>query len=485
VVRRTIRASAAVHALLGSVATAFLVVVALSIGSRQGRLLLFATVALLALLVLMVLPVQVLPALALLASVLVPDRMADYGTSPLVTPGTVVLLVWLGRRLLVRANADPVAPREGAPGTDRLRKALVTSAVLLGAIMLPLMLVAPSKLLSVAWTFTYLVAIVGPLLVGDLDREARALSDWLPGIAAVTAAYAVLQAALQRNVLYTPIYDALGKPDNQHWAVYRSDSSFGHPLVAGLFFSVALAFCVGRWLETRRLRFLAIAVLSGLGVVSTVSRGSYVAAAGSVIVLTFVVIATQSRGRLRLVVIVMGLAVATRLALSSSTFVERGLSGEASSSYSSRSNLPTITLDTARAYHFLGGGPASSAAVAEPFNFQGLPIENSFMQLLIDVGAVGLLLFITVLALAVIIGIRNRNSGAWAGVVAYSIAVSGFAALDSRRTLLVVLGMLIVLCLRSRAAFSPPVVSGQRGRTGRLDSRQPAAHRAATTARQG
>lgn len=481
--RTTTRAPAAWSAVVGSVVTAFLVVTALSVGSRQGRLLLVATVALLTLLVLMVLPVRVLPALALVASVLVPDRVADYATSPLVTPGTVVLLVWLGRRLVASTSAPPgTVPGAPAPSADGLRKALLVAAALLGVVMLPLALVAPSKQLSVAWTFTYLVAVVGPLLVGDLDQEARCLSRALPWIGAVVAAYAVVQSALQRNVIYSPIYDALGKEDNQHWAVYRSDSSFGHPLVAGLFFSVTLAFCVGRWLETRRLPFLAVAVLSGLGVASTVSRGSYLSVAGSVLALTVVVLATQSRGRLRLVVIVAGLAIATYLALNSTSFVERGLSGEAFSSYNSRSNLPSITLDTARAYHFLGGGPASSIAVAAPYNFQGLPIENSFMQLLIDVGAAGLLLFVAVLVLAVLIGIRNGNAGAWAGVVAYTLAISGFAALDSRRALLVVLGMLIVLCLRSRRS-SPPAPGPHAGGATAPAVRRPAAYRTAAKAR--
>jgi hypothetical protein len=68
----------------------------------------------------------------------------------------------------------------------------------------------------------------------------------------------------------------------------------------------------------------------------------------------------------------------------------------------------------------------------------------------ISLGAPGLLLFLAILATSAVIAIRNRNLGALGGLAAYAIAISGFAALDSRRNLLVLLSVLIMLCIHRR-----------------------------------
>jgi polysaccharide biosynthesis protein PslJ len=469
--------STTIPTLLGSAATVGLVVLTLSVLSRQAVIVSLGVLGVLILIVLVALPVQVLPAVALGVTVVIPDRVTDYWTSPLVTPGTLVLIVWLVRRVVVRGPAEARVLR----GRSRLRNGVLVLSVLLGVLMVPLVVISPTKQISVAWFFTYVIAVLAPQLIPNTEREARLLGRALPWLGFVAAAYAVVQSQLESNPIYTPIYEALGKVDNQHWAVYRADSSFGHPLVAGLFFAVTLAFCVGRWLEARQRRFTVLALVSALGVVSTVSRGSYVAAAVTILALLVIVLLTQSRGRLRLLVVLASLAVGAYLAVNSDAFVERSLSTEAISSFSARSNLPLITLETARAYHWLGGGLGDSQFLAAQFNFQGLPIENSYFQLLIGVGAPGLVLFLGILVLASIAGVRNGNLGACGGLLAYALAISGFAALDSRRGLMLVLGVLIWLCLAKSAganSASTDLVSAARGK--RLGRHKPTSGRLAT-----
>ena len=260
------------------IVAAALVVTALSVvESRQAALLFFAAVALAAVVVLLVLPVQVLPALALGITVFIPDRITDFATSPVVTPATLVFGVWLLRRMLLPGSAAKdrdLVEDHGPAGVRGLR----VLAIVLGAILIPLVLIAPIKQFAVGWTFTYLVAVVGPLLIGRIESETRAIRTALPWLGTVAAAYVLLQSVTENNFIYLPIYEALGKADVQHWAVYRSDGSLGHPLLAGLFFAVVLAFCVGRWLETDQRWFLLVALVNGLAIVATVSRGSYLAA---------------------------------------------------------------------------------------------------------------------------------------------------------------------------------------------------------------
>ncbi len=427
---------------------AALVVGALSlISSRTPGLLLLLVGALVALVVLLVVPVHVLPVFALVIITAIPDRLTDFTTSPLITPATVVLAVWIVRRLLLRVILDPAGPSLAhQPGLTGLRRV----TVLLGVIMVPLVLVAPVQQFAASWVLTYVVAIIAILQIGPIDREASSLRTALPWVGTVAAVYALMQTVWEDNVIYTPLYEALGKVDVQHWAVYRADGSLGHPLLAGLFFGVVLTFCLGRWFETGRRRFVIPALINAAGIVSTVSRGSYIAAAVGVVAL---LIAAMLTGRLRtprLTAILAGLVAAGYLALNNDSFVQRTLSVEGLASLNSRDALPQITLATAAAHHWLGGGPANSMSVAAPFNYQGLPIENSYLQLVISVGVPGTIAFLAVLVISAVLAYRARNLAALGGLVAYAVAISGFAALDTRRNLLVLLGILIMLCLARR-----------------------------------
>lgn len=444
---------------VGCAAAAVLVLGALSLDAAAVRYLFVAVVGLLAVGVCFAVPVESLPTLALVAAVLVPDRIADYSTSPLLTPATVALSVWLVRKLLARSSGTG---RTTDTGTGhRLRSWLARSAVVLSLGMVPLVLVSPNRRFSVAWTFTFALAVAVPPLLGDLEGEARRLRAALPRLGAVVAGYAVVEYLLERNVLYGSVYNALGLDELQHWSVYRSDATLGHPLVAGLFFTVVLAFCVGRWLESRRSRFLGVALLNGVGIVTTVSRGSYIAAAVAVASVLVVALCVQSRHRVRRLFALAAFSAASVLAVNSDAFVERGLSAEGLSSLNSRNALPQIAADAASASHWLGGGPASSLPLAAPYNFQGLPIENSYLQLVIGIGAWGLALFVLLLVLAAVIALRGRNLSGFGALIGYAVAIAGFAALDSRRDLVVLLGLLVVLSIvptepaRGETPFSP------------------------------
>lgn len=181
-----------------------LVVSALSvIESRAAEFLLLGTVAVAALVVLLVIKVHLLPAVALTITVFIPDRITDFSTSPLITPATIVLSVWILRRLLLRVMFND---RDALLEVDVHGRILVRNfALLLSVIMIPLVVIAPVKQFAVSWTFTFIVAVLGPLLIGQIEREAQAVRTALPWLGVIAALYVLLQTVLQDNVIYSTL----------------------------------------------------------------------------------------------------------------------------------------------------------------------------------------------------------------------------------------------------------------------------------------
>lgn len=432
--------------------SAAVVVATLSLQPRLSAFVLLAVLGSVALVAMCVVEVHVLPTIALATCFAVSDRMADYDVAPLLAPASLVMVLWWLRKQ--RSGPDQAsAPAAPVPG----RRPLLLLSLLLAAWTVPLLLISSSPRLGLSWVLTFGVAVVAPLTVRDLNAEAALLQRWLPWLGAAAAGYAVVESLVGDNLVFNPILRALGSTSGQHWAVYRSESSFGHPLVAGLVFAVVLVFCAGRWLETRRSTYLLLAGVNGAGMVSTVSRGSYIAAAVGIAALVALGLLVGRRlSRTRSVAMVVGFSGLVYLALQLSAFSERQSSAEALASVLARSNTRVIALDAARAHSWLGAGPANSLSAAAPYNFQELPIENSFYQLLISLGAPGLALFCALLVGMLLIAYRRHNYAAVAAVTAFSVACSGFAALDTRRDLIVLLGLLLVLCLaHSPASISP------------------------------
>ena len=446
------RGGAGLWTVLGCGLTGGVLASALWLSPHNSSRLFLGTCAVFAVAVLLVVPVHVLPLVCLLVIFAVSDRITDFTLFPVLTPATAVLLLWLGRRWWGAAKGHRVA----ALPRSRTKQAPIAISVLLVVWLCVLLVVSPTRL-GLSWTVTYATAVVATQLVPDTTEETRLLRGVLPWAGAVAAGYALLQTTFEQNWVFTPVLRLLGRTTvEQHWAVYRSDGSFGHPLVAGLFFAVVLAFCIGRWLETGRLVFGLLAVANGLGIICTVSRGSYVAAGVGVAgVIVLALFFPHRFGRARHLLMLTGCAVFAYLAVNTSSFLDRGMSQEAQASTAVREGLPYITIATARQYHWLGSGPATSLTAAAPFNSQGLRIENSYLQLLISVGLPGLACFVAALAALVLIALRLRNFGAAAGLIALAVGLFGFAAIDGLRNVLVLLGLLAMMALHREEAVPP------------------------------
>lgn len=406
-------------------------------------------------------PPHLLPAMAFLVMVVMPDRLLFLAPLEYFPPEVIIMFVWAVRKLLNVSTGRRTAVR------TPVRASVI---VLLMAALIWFIVVAISNTpaRSASWMVAFLVLLVFPLLLPDREREVDTLRRLWPWTGAVISIYACVQAVIQTNPIYDPLYNNLRLVPIQHWSVFRADATLAHPLTAGLFFAMTLAFCVGRWVETSRRSFAALALLNGLGVIATVSRGSYIAAGVAVAaVLLLALIAGQRFGRARIIAILGAFSVFGYFALQSDSFQERSNSVDGLGSATAREDMWGITEAAASSYNWLGAGPGTSETAAIPFNWKGLPIENSYFQLLISVGVPGLILFSLFLLSVYRVAIRERNLSAIGGLTAALVAIGGYAAIDGPRTALGLLAFMILLTVSPIRANTdpdkPPQVSARKG----------------------
>ncbi|QJU54580.1 O-antigen ligase family protein [Herbiconiux sp. KACC 21604] len=430
-------------------------------GGSAGLILIAVVVGGAALIMLMAIPIHTLPAIAFVVMVLAPDRLLFVSALELFPPEAIIMAIWAARKIV------EFSLKRNTESTQRGRGLLVVT-LLLSIVWFVIVMLSNNPSRSVVWMIGFILLIAVPTLIVEKTREVALLVRVWPWTGAIVAAYACVQVLLQSNPIYDLLYGVLGLPPIQHWSVYRADASLAHPLTAGMFFAMTFAFCVGQWLNTNRRVFALLALVNGLGVISTVSRGSYVAAGiGVAVVLVFAFLAGRRFGRGRVILVLAAFAVFAFFAVRSDAFVERSNSVDGLGSASSREDLWTITEATANAYGWLGSGPGTSEGSSLPFNWKGLPIENSYFQLIISVGIPGVIALGLFILAAYRIALLNRNLPAVGGLSAILVAIAGYAAIDGPRTALGLLAFMLMIATTTltpiNSAVPPPPSAATRG----------------------
>jgi hypothetical protein len=420
-------------------------------------------VAVLALGALFVVPVEVVPAVALTIFALVPPRILPQdGPLNALPLTTIVLGVWAFRRIVLgQGNGSPVgtgpsraiahAPWPvGQPASQPAAQPFKLGAVVCGALFFLWGVLSvfrsPDLQTSLGWLISFTAGALLPLAVGPARREAEHIQRaWLV-LGGWLGAYAVVEAALRTNLLWGAVYNLIGLPDGQHWAVYRAGASFGHPLLAALFFAVALSLAVGSWLTTHSHWTLAAAIFSGLGLAVTVSRGAMLAGA---IAATFAYLAAlfiRGEKRWSRFAAAGGLAVVGVIGITQfDAFSARDTSAEGALSTGARDLALWVALQAGHLTGWIGSGTGTSGITGRLFT--DVVIENSLLQLLIGVGIPGLLLFALLVGSAFFHALSHRAVGAAAGMLAFAMCISSFNALDGIRAMHLLLGCLLILTL--------------------------------------
>lgn len=403
-------------------------------------LLLLVIVGLIAMLLI---PSHALPATALVLFAVVPPRLlpqdGPLGALPITT---IVLVIWAIRRIVAPGDrpASQPLPRSG------FRIASAVLAVLFIAWSISVLVRSIDVQTSVGWLTSFSAGALLVCFVKNCRPEAELVQKTWLVLSGALGAYAVLEAALRTNPIWGTVYSVLGLTSSQHWSTYRSEASFGHPLFAALFFAVGCALGVGIWLSNGSRRVLVATAASGLGVVATVSRGALL---GLVIAVAFaILVSLVLRGEKRLWrygALAVGGSIAVLIATQFGSFAERNDSTEAGLSSQARDIGLYVAFRAAEMSGFVGSGPGTSGISGRMI--YDVVIENSGLQLLISVGIPGLVLFILLVAFAIVTAWRRGAVGPAAGLVAYAIGITGFNALDALRPMHILLGCLLLMAL--------------------------------------
>jgi O-antigen ligase len=228
--------------------------------------------------------------------------------------------------------------------------------------------------------------------------------------------------------------------------VYRAEVSFGHPLFAGAFLSIPAVLGLADWLDTGRRRSVVLGLISALGVVMTVSRGSILAVGVASVFAVLAAFLMNRTGGVPRAIGVVGIGLVAVAGLSGfSPLAERDSSVESELSAGVRQTAFDVALRAAHDSGWLGSGPWTSGIAGRLL--QDVVIENSMLQLLISVGLPGLLLFLAVFGAAAVESLRRRDIGGAAIILAYLIAITSFNSIDAVRSMHAVLGLLLLLAL--------------------------------------
>ncbi|HEY1834203.1 MAG TPA: O-antigen ligase family protein [Solirubrobacteraceae bacterium] len=422
------------------VAALFSAGAAVPLADRTGelRLLIASAGALAALALLFAMPIRALGPFALTVTLLIPSEAT---VLPHVLQGSalgaVPLAVWL-----VRA---PGARR--SPGFVRLLAVALGMWLALSSALAPFHTHRGSEWLVTA-AIAFVVVLSSP--PQGLDREA--LRRLFLGIVTVLAAYAVLEGlVLHHNPLFSSLFDQTPWWKAEHDAVsYRVTGLLGHPLFNGLVFSSAAVLAASELLRGSGRPALALGRLALLVMATDVvhSRGASIALAVGVLAL----IATGSRrepgrGRRRLLLTICLLVAATLLLAGLHTRDE-----SAQGQKSAQVRVATLT----RAKQALsmagpfGAGPGQSDAYRHVNDLpgSGTALENSYAELAVSLGVVGLLLVALPLLSVVAIGLRNDAvAGEAAALLTILVAMAGFNAIEGHKPTMILIALLCISIL--------------------------------------
>ena len=236
----------------------------------------------------------------------------------------------------------------------------------------------------------------------------------------------------------------MGRSLEQEWSGYRSHGSFGHPLYAGTFFAVSFAVAIGRWVTTGNGRLWAVAA-SG-GVVVSVSRGALLAVV--LATLATLVVGAVHLGPRRMPGLgqVVALSVLGAVAVWATGLVQgRSTSQEGAASADLRTALFDTAFDIARADGWLGSGPGTAEDITGRWLGQEIPLENSWLQLLVSLGMIGLVGMLVVFATTSLRAVGLRHVAVLPPLVALAVALAGYNAIEALLPMSTLVGLVLLL----------------------------------------
>ena len=179
------------------------------------------------------------------------------------------------------------------------------------------------------------------------------------------------------------------------------------------------------------------------GVVVSVSRGALLAVV--LATLATLVVGAVRLGPRRMPGLgqVVALSVLGAVAVWATGLVQgRSTSQEGAASAEVRTALFDTAFDIARADGWLGSGPGTADALTGRWLGQEIPLENSWLQLLVSLGMIGLVGMLVVFATTSLRAVGLRHVAVLPPLVALAVALAGYNAIEA----LLPMSTLVGLC---------------------------------------
>jgi hypothetical protein len=390
-------------------------------------------------------PLHYLPAITLLATLLIP---AEYSSLPRelqgASFGVVPLAVWMIRA--PRSTRIPLGPQ--------LLASLLGVWLILSAVFAPL-----HTHRGWEWLATVGMALVFSIVSAPTGLKVRDFRAFFLNVATLLGIYALLEGfILHRNVLFATFFDHTTWWASQHYNVsYRVTTLLGHPLVNGLVFSAAAVLAASDLAQKSGktpMSLVRFIILVG-ATDATHSRGAAAALAAGVIV----VILFSRRGRQALGTRRLALAISLLLG---ATFLVYGLKARDESRQGKESAQVRVTvinhaLEAVNDLGLLGAGPGESEAYRKARHLpdSSVDLENSYAQLAVSLGPIGALLLLILLIAVVAVGVKNELvTGEAAALLTMIIDMGTFNTIEGHPNIGVLIALFVIAIV---TAPQPPV----------------------------
>ncbi len=246
---------------------------------------------------------------------------------------------------------------------------------------------------------------------------------------------------------------AAGPAGVQHWSVYRSSVTLGHPLVAGTYLSAAASYAIvqsGSVRGRRRAHLIVAGAIASMGLLCTVSRSSILALAISLGVGLIVPLVRRPEKLLRMLPMLLLATIGLALLASSSVLSARTQSAEGIQSGDYRSTVLGLARDLAATTGHAGSGPGTSQKLATRYGISTL-LENSAAETLVSIGIIGLLLVTTILVLILKASLERERYAVASSLVALIVNSLAFDLWETNIRIFAMFGLLAILCWEDRA----------------------------------
>jgi len=305
------------------------------------------------------------------------------------------------------------------------------------------------------WLLTANVTVVFAVLAAPAGLKPQSFRSLFLLTTTALGIYAVLEGfILHRNVLFGPLFEhASWWVGQQHSASYRVSTLLGHPLINGTVFSAAAVLAASELVQKPRRSGIALVRLMILigATAATHSRGASIALiVGLLVVISFSRDRGEGQGTRRLVLVVGSILGATLLIYG---LQARDESQQGQQSAAVRAAVAKRASEALHGLEPFGAGPGESDYYRTVRRLPGwkIDLENSYAELAVSLGPIGLSLAVALLIAIVVVGLQSALvTGEAAALLTILVAIAGFNAIEGHVVVLVLIGLFAISIITGR-----------------------------------